>query len=82
MNITIVAGSFDDAGGKRSGWAEKLSNAIGHCQQPVVYYCNGGTWDDLMNCFNLHSAEIPWWSLTKTVKWIPRPIPEFAPITK
>jgi len=46
MKIRIVAGQFNDNGGKPSGWATKLYNALTE-QGNEVAYNNGGTWYSL-----------------------------------
>jgi hypothetical protein len=48
MNFIIVAGSFNESGGKRSGWADKLRNSIIELDNNLIIdYYNGGTWEDL-----------------------------------
>lgn len=54
MKIVLVAGSFDDAGGKQSGWARKLwQNLSVYKNRGVeIEYFNGGSWDDLQECYS------------------------------
>lgn len=55
MNFTVIAGSFNDAGGKHSGWADKFCAALTEQAGPgcIRFFHNGGTWDDLVH--NLES---------------------------
>ena len=54
MNITIIAGSFNDAGGKSSGWAQKLCVALSdQLGGGSISFChNGGSLEDLDHCFS------------------------------
>jgi hypothetical protein len=46
MNITIIGGTFNDEGGKPSGWVTKLGQAFNELDYATVM-CNGGTWETL-----------------------------------
>ncbi|KKL09469.1 hypothetical protein LCGC14_2565540 [marine sediment metagenome] len=51
IRILIVAGRFDDKGGRPSGWARKTFATPGrqfYFQGDVWDYHNGGSWDDLL----------------------------------
>lgn len=53
MNITIIAGTFNDEGGKSSGWASKLKDKLlmvwPHDGGGEVVIHNGGSWQTLVN---------------------------------
>jgi len=60
MKIHIVAGTFNDNGGKPSGWAAKLATAIN--QEHNVIVNNGGKWDSLLGIFlGLSPGEMVVW---------------------
>jgi len=48
MKIHIIAGQFNDNGGKPSGWATKLHYALTGLGHEVIYN-NGGSWDELLS---------------------------------
>ena len=48
MKINIVAGQFNDNGGKSSGWAAKLYYTLTGLGHEVIYN-NGGSWDELLS---------------------------------
>jgi hypothetical protein len=61
MIINIIAGSFDDNGGKPSGWITKLASALITLNNSITLI-NGGTWDTLNNVYhNLPIDEVVLW---------------------
>lgn len=62
MKITIIAGSFNDDGGKKSGWAGKLATNLLMSWPDGGSVRNGGTWEDLVNiCETLPDSGIVLW---------------------
>jgi len=63
MNITMIAGTFNDEGGKKSGWADKFFKAL--CAYPYPgkdAIHNGGTWNELVNiCETLPNSGVVLW---------------------
>ena len=64
-NITIIAGTFNDEGGKKSGWANKFSHELYKRCYPALArenIHNGGTWDELVRmCDTLPDTGIVLW---------------------
>ena len=62
MNSLFVAGRFDDAGGKPSGYAEKLSSKLRDGTWCGNFY-NGGTWYELVKIMNeqVPNVDVVYW---------------------
>ena len=79
MNITVVMGTFNDVGGKPSGYARKVWESAVSCSEGLgadntINYYNGGNYDTLREAFSKakDSQVVIWWAN----------VPNDAPIEK
>ena len=78
MKIALVGGVFDSKGGQRSGYVERLSQALVASEGALSVYANGGSYASLAGLLDgLGSVDVAFWFAD-----VPNELPKFVTTIK